>query len=130
MVLMMRRFFFAGVILPFVVTACGSDAEKSTPDLPASSAQTIEKSEAFYTGEAIAETMCAACHAIGTEGKSTHADAPPFRTLSDKFPIDALAEPLVEGIMVGHPDMPEFQFDANDVEALLTYIESVQLGAR
>lgn len=130
MILMMRRLVCAGLILPFAVAACGSDVEKTTSDQPAMSVQAIEKSEDFYKGEAIAETMCATCHAIGIDDESIHADAPPFRTLSAKFPIDALAEPLVEGIMVGHPDMPEFQFDANDVEALLTYIEGVQPAAR
>lgn len=130
MFLAMRRLGFAGLILPFALAACGGGDTKTPTDAAESSAQVIEKTEAFYTGEAIAETMCAACHAIGIEGESPHADAPPFRTLSAKYPIDALAEPFVEGIMVGHPDMPEFQFEPDDVEALLTYIESVQPVAR
>ena len=30
-------------------------------------------------GRLIAETRCSTCHAIGTEGDSTHPDAKPFR---------------------------------------------------
>lgn len=130
MILMIRHLGFAGLLLPFALTACGGDTDKPTSEMPVTGTQVIEKSEVFYTGEAIAVTMCAACHAIRADDESPHADAPPFRTLSAKYPIDALAEPLVEGIMVGHPDMPEFQFEPDDVEALLTYIESVQPGAR
>ena len=50
----------------------------------------------------------------------------PFREFSWRYPIETLAEPLAEGIIVGHPDMPEFQFEPKDIDALLAYIESVQ----
>jgi hypothetical protein len=31
-----------------------------------------------------------------------------------------------EGIMSGHPDMPEFSFDAADVGAIIAYLKSIQ----
>ena len=33
---------------------------------------------------------------------------------------------LGEGIMSGHPDMPEFSFDATDVGAIVAYLKSIQ----
>ncbi|MGB2933265.1 MAG: cytochrome c, partial [Methyloceanibacter sp.] len=69
---------------------------------------------------------CSRCHAVGKEGQSPHKDAPPFRTLSSKYPIEDLGESLAEGIVSGHPDMPIFAFNPHDVEAILEYLESIQ----
>jgi mono/diheme cytochrome c family protein len=77
-------------------------------------------------GRQIAESLCAGCHAIGLEGDSPHADAPPFRTLSERYPVRLLEEALAEGIAVGHEDMPEFQLEADQVEQLIQYLESIQ----
>jgi cytochrome c len=77
-------------------------------------------------GEALLAKNCARCHAIARTGASPHPEAPPFRTLSRKYPIEGLAEALAEGISVGHPDMPEFIFEADDVGAILTYLRSIQ----
>jgi cytochrome c len=41
--------------------------------------------------------------------------------LSRKYPIDELTESLAEGLSVGHPDMPEFFFEPDDITAILTY---------
>ena len=66
------------------------------------------------------------CHAIARTGESPHSAAPPFRTLSRKYPIDELAELLAEGLSVGHPDMPEFVFKPDDTTAILAYLNSIQ----
>ena len=57
-------------------------------------------------GETLMITNCAPCHAVGRTGDSPRADAPTFRTLSKKYPIETLAESLAEGLFTGHPDMP------------------------
>jgi mono/diheme cytochrome c family protein len=77
-------------------------------------------------GEALLAKNCASCHAIGRTGTSPHAKAPPFRTLSRKYPIERLAEALAEGLSVGHPDMPEFVFEVDEVGAILAYLASIQ----
>lgn len=87
---------------------------------------TIPVSEKLSEGQTMAEGMCAACHAIGPSGDSPHASAPPFHTLSERYPIASLAESFAEGIIVGHPDMPVFQFEPRNIDSLLAYIESVQ----
>ena len=82
--------------------------------------------EKLGQGRAIAENICSTCHAIGLEGASPHREAIPFRDLSKNYPIEDLAEPLAEGIMVGHPDMPVFAFDPDHIDSLIAYIESIQ----
>ena len=77
-------------------------------------------------GQAIAEANCASCHAIGRTGESAAPEAPPFRTLSHNYRVDALEEALAEGISVGHPAMPNFQFAPEDVDALIVYLQSIQ----
>ena len=77
-------------------------------------------------GKVLVEQHCSRCHAIGKEGDSTHPEAPPFRTLSSKYPIDDLAESLAEGIVSGHPDMPIFVFSPQDIEAIIDYLQSIQ----
>ncbi|HZT27910.1 MAG TPA: cytochrome c [Pseudolabrys sp.] len=77
-------------------------------------------------GEQLLARDCSSCHAIGRTGDSPHKDAPPFRTLGQRYPITSLEEALGEGIMSGHPDMPEFSFDADDVGAIIVYLNSIQ----
>jgi cytochrome c len=77
-------------------------------------------------GETLLTANCSPCHAVGKSGDSPRADAPAFRTLSQKYPIETLAESLAEGLFTGHPDMPEFTFEAPDVGAILAYLESIQ----
>ena len=69
---------------------------------------------------------CSGCHAIGRSGASPHPEAPPFRILSRRYPIEALEEALGEGMVSGHPDMPEFPFSAGDVGAIVAYLNSIQ----
>jgi mono/diheme cytochrome c family protein len=77
-------------------------------------------------GRALAEEKCARCHAIGLEGESTLPIAPAFRTLSERYPVGDLEEALAEGIVSGHPAMPEFVFAPEEVAALIAYLQSVQ----
>ncbi|MGC2410214.1 MAG: cytochrome c [Methyloceanibacter sp.] len=77
-------------------------------------------------GEVLVRENCSRCHAVGKEGDSPHPEAPPFRTLSSKYPIEDLAESLAEGIVSGHPDMPIFVFSPHDVEAIIEYLQSIQ----
>ena len=46
--------------------------------------------------------------------------------LGQRYPVESLEEALGEGFMSGHPDMPEFKFDADDVGAIIAYLKSIQ----
>ena len=77
-------------------------------------------------GETLLTRSCGSCHAIGRSGDSPQKDAPAFRTLGTRYPVESLEEALGEGFMSGHPDMPEFKFDADDVGAIIAYLKSIQ----
>lgn len=77
-------------------------------------------------GEALLSRHCAMCHAIGRSGTSPHAEAPPFRTIGQRYPVESLEEALGEGLLSGHPDMPEFVFSPRDVGAIIRYLQSIQ----
>jgi mono/diheme cytochrome c family protein len=86
----------------------------------------VQAQSARARGEALLTANCSRCHAVGRTGASAHAEAPPFRTLSQRYPIDGLAEALAEGLFVGHEDMPEFVFESSEVGAILDYLRSIQ----
>ena len=77
-------------------------------------------------GRALANKMCAQCHAVGPDGSSPHIGAPPFRMLSRRIDLDAFAARLREGLTSGHPDMPTFRFSREDARALTAYLRSIQ----
>ena len=82
--------------------------------------------EDLKLGETLLARHCGACHAVGKSGDSKDKGAPALRTLSSRYPVEALEEALGEGFMSGHPDMPEFKFDADDVGAIIAYLKSIQ----
>ncbi len=77
-------------------------------------------------GLRLVEAHCAECHAIGPDDASRHPEAPAFRTLSERYPVEFLAEALVEGIDVGHPDMPLFEATQEEMAAIIAYLSSIQ----
>jgi mono/diheme cytochrome c family protein len=104
-----------------VVIAAGALAAACASQEPSTSAdpQTAD-------GRFLVQLHCSDCHAVGRNDASRHPDAPPLRTLSRNYPVSALEESLAEGIVVGHPDMPEFRFRPEDVAAVISYLESIQ----
>ena len=77
-------------------------------------------------GETLLTRNCGSCHAVGRSGDSPQKDAPAFSTLGSRYPIESLEEALGEGMMAGHPEMPEFKYDADDVGAIIAYLKSIQ----
>lgn len=83
-------------------------------------------SPAAQRGLVLVRTNCSRCHAIGRMGESPLPIAPPFRTLHERYPVDDLQEPLAEGIVTGHPTMPEFRFDPGQVGDIIAYLKSLE----
>lgn len=69
---------------------------------------------------------CSGCHAVSTSGTSPRPDAPVFRRVLRRYHADVLEDELVEGIKLGHPDMPQFKLNPKSVEALIAYLRSIQ----
>ena len=93
---------------------------------PVFAADAQTQRQAIEVGRNLAKSHCATCHAIGKRGQSPNPQAPRFATLGSRYPLDHLAEAFSEGILVGHGPMPEFQFEPDQIDALIAYLRSVQ----
>lgn len=76
-------------------------------------------------GLALAERHCARCHAVREQDESRMPRAPAFRDLARRYNPDNLAEALAEGIVVGHPLMPEFVLEPEEIGALIAYFHTL-----
>ena len=104
------------VIAAFALISAAAGPAKAAPS-----------AEDLKYGEDLLITHCGSCHATGRADASRRPDAPAFRLLGRRYPIDSLEESLGEGIMSGHPDMPEISFGADDVGAIIDYLKSIQV---
>jgi mono/diheme cytochrome c family protein len=86
----------------------------------------LAASPAEQRGKTFALTNCARCHSIDRVTQSPLKIAPPFRSLHNRYPVETLAEALAEGINTGHPTMPEFQLEPDQIHDLLSYMKSLE----
>ena len=86
----------------------------------AAQAQSVER------GAALARANCARCHSIERSGLSPFLEAPPFRMLHRKYPVEMLEEALVEGIFTGHPAMPEFELKPGQIGDFISFLKSLE----
>lgn len=92
--------------------SCGIASAGGAPDIDA--------------GGALADRLCARCHAVGQTDASPFAAAPPFRTFARKWPLENLEEALAEGIVVGHDAMPAFALSPDQIADLIAHLETLQ----
>ena len=77
-------------------------------------------------GKRLVQENCSRCHAIDQEDFSNHPAAVPLRDLSIFYPVEALEEAFAEGIVSGHPDMPEYEASPDQIDSIITYLQSIQ----
>jgi cytochrome c len=80
----------------------------------------------FQRGLSLVKTHCAQCHSINKVGSSPSSIAPPFRDLHKRYPVENLAEAFAEGILTGHPSMPQFRFEPDQIENLIALLKSLE----
>src|SRR5882724_12518159 len=90
--------------------------------LSLASSPVLAQSPAAQRGLTFVRVHCAQCHAIDKVSDSPLTIAPPFRTLHLKYPIESLERPLAEGIMAGHPTMPQFRLEPDQVRDVIAYL--------
>jgi mono/diheme cytochrome c family protein len=105
----MRRFFYSSL---FALLSTSAIAQALEP--------------AAQRGLTIARANCARCHSIDRVTQSPLAIAPPFRTLHKKYPVENLEEALAEGISTGHPTMPEFRFEPDQVNDFIKFLKTLE----
>ncbi len=99
--------------------------------LPSSAKTSVSRNPAVIEiGRTLARDNCARCHGIGRTDESPLEQAPPFRRLHERYPIEQLAEAFAEGIVVGHTEMPAFQLEPAQIDALLAYFGSLERPPR
>jgi cytochrome c len=76
-------------------------------------------------GKSILDAKCGRCHQTAEQGRSRLAAAPPFREVMKRYKPEALEEALGEGLTTGHPNMPEFVFEPDEISAILAYLETL-----
>ena len=86
----------------------------------------LAASPAEQRGKTFALNNCARCHSIDQVTQSPLKIAIPFRTLHLRYPVETLAEALAEGIVTGHPTMPAFQLDPDQINDLLSYLKTLE----
>lgn len=89
----------------------------------------IARTADISRGEAFVASHCATCHAIGREGASPYAAAPPFRILHERYDVSSIAEALAEGIVVGHTgerQMPQFALGPDEIDDVIAYLKSLE----
>jgi cytochrome c len=77
-------------------------------------------------GKNFVVTNCSRCHSVDKVTPSPLKIAPPFRDLHKKYPIETLQEALAEGISTGHPTMPEFRLEPDQINDVLAYLKSLE----
>ncbi len=92
-------------------------------DLEAAAPAVVPSAE---RGHALVQRDCGGCHAVEATGDSPLAAAPPFRALHDRYPLDALEEALAEGILSGHPAMPEYEYAPAEIADILAWMKSLE----
>jgi mono/diheme cytochrome c family protein len=88
--------------------------------------QSSALAQSAQRGVVIARTYCMNCHSIDKVSPSPLKDAPPFRDLHKKYPVESLQEALAEGIVTGHPSMPEFSFASDQIGDFIAFLKSLR----
>src|SRR5579863_4665952 len=108
---MFRKQLAISGLLGFLIAASGS-----APSLASNAEQ----------GKRLALTYCARCHATDKVSPSPLKIAPPFRTLHERYPVGMLEESLAEGIVTGHPTMPQFRFDGDQIGDFIAFLKTLE----
>ena len=85
-----------------------------------------ERTALIEEGREIATSQCGSCHAVGPADASSRPDAPPLRSVLERYDSAALTGNLMIGVRVGHPDMPLFHMGPRGADALVEYLYSIR----
>lgn len=78
------------------------------------------------SGRELAMARCSRCHAVGRTGDSPNPRSPRFRDLGPNFPFASLGEALMQGMIVGHPEMPIQHLTQTESGDLIAYMRTLQ----
>ena len=76
-------------------------------------------------GQTLVQTHCSECHVVGKTDASPLSVAPPLRNFHERYPVEHLEEAFVECIYSGHSEMPQFQFEPDQINDLIAFQKSL-----
>jgi cytochrome c len=85
-----------------------------------------QETDPVSAGHALVSMYCTDCHATEATGDSPFSTAPRFRDLYLRYDVELLVEALVEGIVTAHPEMPQFEFDPDQANAIVAYLKTLE----
>lgn len=94
------------------------------PGHPAQPAERLDPA-LVMTGRDVAVFRCAQCHALDGVTQSHNPSAPLMSQLLQRYDKDMLANDLIDGIRVGHDEMPKFELRVVEADALVAYLKSL-----
>ncbi|WP_181702242.1 c-type cytochrome [Chthonobacter albigriseus] len=78
-------------------------------------------------GKIYLQTTCSGCHAVGATDASTDPKAPAFREVVTRYQPEDLEESLAEGIVTGHPEMPQVTLDPPQIANVIAYLDALKV---
>src|SRR5882672_11288935 len=112
-------------ILTLSACVAGAPAGPATGGKPRNEAlyESANDPGLISSGRQVVMSQCASCHAVDQNSKSPNPDAPPMNTVLSRYDPEMLADDLIEGIRVGHNEMPHFDFNVIAADALIAYLK-------
>lgn len=117
----MKRASIVSLLLLTLAACNDAPPEAPAPEPP----QTADEAILIAEGRAVAVAHCSSCHALDGVAESPNPAAPRMAELLGRYAPDMLANDLIEGVRVGHDEMPEFDFPVTAADALIAYLKSI-----
>lgn len=114
------------VIAAMTLACAGCSAARTAESAPSPFAAAEPTLASVERGRAMSAEKCGGCHAVGRTGESAMAAAPPLRDIADLYPPTQLQESFGEGVMTGHPAMPQFELSPGQINDLIAYLETLR----
>ena len=113
-------------LIAALTLACAGCSVARTVESPPPFAAETPTPAIVERGRSLAVAKCQGCHATGTTGESALSAALPLREIANLYPPTQLQEAFGEGVMTGHPAMPQFTFEPREINDLIAYLETLR----
>ncbi|WP_146170097.1 cytochrome c [Bosea sp. 124] len=122
---MMTRIATIRSLVIALAAICASQAAIQPGQAMPADAQRPENAASARIGKRVAQQHCGGCHAVAATGASPNPKAPRFPLIAERYPAGNPAPVLIDGTVVRHPGMPEFNLLENETDGLVAYIRRV-----
>lgn len=124
------RLFALGIILPFTVIGCtiiqSEQAGSVSTERKAVVVGDDNSALDVARGLTFAEAHCAACHGVKDRHTSPNRQAPPFHAIANTNGLTKNTLTVWLSDSHNYPDLMDFDIEHADIDALATYILTLQ----